>query len=179
MNSHRHIAQIVGACALAAVATACGSSSSSSTPAGPATSTSSATSPSAPATSSGSSSTGAQTTIKTNWETFFNASTPVSKRVTLLQDGSMFPTSVLAATGLAAQAKAQVLAVSNVTATQAAVKYTILLAGTPVPGLTNKAGVAVYQNGTWKVGVASFCGLLKLENGNKTSGLPAPCKSAV
>jgi hypothetical protein len=96
----------------------------------------------------------------------------------LLQDGSMFPSSVLAATGLAAQAKAKVLAVSNVTATQATVKYTILLAGTAVPGLTNKAGIAVYQNATWKVGVASFCGLLKLENGGKTSGLPAPCKTA-
>src|SRR5271165_6754043 len=103
MSSHRHIAQIVAACVLAAVATACGSSST------------------------GSSSTGAAATITTNWETFFDASTPVAKRVTLLQDGSMFPTSVLAATGLAAHAKAQVLAVTNVTSSQAKVKYNILL----------------------------------------------------
>jgi hypothetical protein len=88
----------------------------------------------------------------------------------------MFPTSVLAATGLAAHAKAQVLAVTNVTATQAKVKYNILLAGTPA--LKNEMGIAVHQDGTWKVGVASFCSLLTLENGNKTSGLPAPCKSA-
>ena len=44
--------------------------------------------------------------------------------------------------------------------------------------LANQAGVAVLQDGTWKVGLASFCGLLALENGGKTSGLPAACKSA-
>jgi hypothetical protein len=38
--------------------------------------------------------------------------------------------------------------------------------------------VAVKQDGTWKVGVASFCGLLTVENNGKTSGLPAACKSA-
>jgi hypothetical protein len=172
MNSYRHLAQLVVACAIAALATACGSNSTSSGP------TPSATTPSASATSGSPSPSGAAATITTNWETFFNAATPVSKRVMLLQDGSMFPASVLAATGLAAQAKAQVLGVSGVTATQATVRYTILLAGTAVPGLKNKAGIAVYQNGVWKVGAGSFCGLLKLENGGKTSGLPAPCTSA-
>ena len=112
---------------------------------------------------------GAAATITTNWETFFDASTPVAKRATLLQDGSMFPTSVLAATGLAAHAKAQVLAVTNVTSTQAKVKYNILIGGTPA--LKNEMGIAVHQDGTWKVGVASFCSLLTLENGNKTAGL--------
>jgi|SRR5271165_1933349 len=166
MDSHRHIAQIVAAGALAALATACGSSGTGSSTT-PASSTSSSTS---------SATTSAAAMIETSWETFFDAATPVSKRVSLLQDGSMFPTSVLAATGLAAEAKAKVLGVTNVTATQATVKYDILLGGTPA--LKNKTGIAVYENGTWKVGVASFCGLLTLENGGKTSGLPAPCKSA-
>ena len=43
---------------------------------------------------------------------------------------------------------------------QATVIYTAL-----VPGafeLTNLTGKAVYQNGTWKVGVRSFCGVLAL-----------------
>jgi len=44
--------------------------------------------------------------------------------------------------------------------------------------LPNQAGVAVLQGGTWKVGVASFCGLLTLENGGKSSSLPAACKTA-
>jgi hypothetical protein len=179
MNSHRHIAQIVAACALAAMATACGSSGtgSSTTPAAPASSTSAATTPAATATSSSpSSTTGAAAKIKTNWETFFDASTPVAKRVSLLEDGSMFPTSALAATGLAAQAKAKVTAVTNVTASQATVKYDIYLGTTDA--LPHQTGTAVFQGGTWKVGVASFCGLLTLENGGKTTGLPAPCTSA-
>jgi hypothetical protein len=37
----------------------------------------------------------------------------------------------------------------------------------------------VYSGGTWKVGVASFCRLLALEDGGKTSSLPAACKTAV
>ncbi len=59
---------------------------------------------------------------------------------------------------------------------QAKVIYTVL-----VPGafeLTNLTGRAAYQNGTWKVGVGSFCGVLALENGKKKSSLPAACKSA-
>jgi hypothetical protein len=36
----------------------------------------------------------------------------------------------------------------------------------------------VYSGGTWKVGVASFCSLLGLENNGNTSKLPAACKSA-
>jgi hypothetical protein len=56
---------------------------------------------------------------------------------------------------------------------QATVVYTVLLAGTPA--LSNQKGVAVYQDGTWKVGVASFCGLLTLENSGKT---PSVCKAA-
>ncbi len=176
MNTHRHIAQLAGACALVAGVAACGSSggsgnSSPSAPASPSSATSTAPSSSAPATGGP-----AAATIKTNWETFFNATTPVAKRMSLLQDGSQFPSSSLAATGLAAEANAKVLKVTNVTATSATVSYDILL-GTTV-ALPNQKGTAVYQNGTWKVGVASFCGLLTLENGGKSAGLPAPCKSA-
>jgi hypothetical protein len=53
--------------------------------------------------------------------------------------------------------------------------YNILVSGTPE--LKNQTGMAVLQNGTWKVSVASFCGLLTIENAGKTSGLPAACKS--
>jgi hypothetical protein len=37
---------------------------------------------------------------------------------------------------------------------------------------------AVKSGGTWKVGVASFCRLLALENRSKTSSLPAACRTA-
>ena len=60
--------------------------------------------------------------------------------------------------------------------TQAKVIYSILVGGTPA--LSNQNGVAVLQNGVWKVGDTSFCGLLIVENSGKTSGLPAACQSA-
>ena len=49
--------------------------------------------------------------------------------------------------------------------------------GIPSPAF-ELGGVAVLQGGTWKVGDASFCGLLTLENGGRASGLPAACHSA-
>lgn len=78
--------------------------------------------------------------------------------------------------GLASTASAKVTKVTVTSPTQAKVTYDILVSGTPA--LSGKTGVAVKQDGTWKVGVASFCGLLALENGGKTSGLPGPCKAA-
>jgi hypothetical protein len=153
---------------------ACGSSSTSSTP--PASSSSTpAASPSS--TSSGSSATAAdQKEITTNWEAFFNAKTPVAKRVSLLQDGSTFSSIIKsqAGSGLAAEATAQVTKVTLITTSEAQVTYDILVSGTPE--LKNQNGTAVLQDGIWKVGVASFCGLLTLENGGSTSSLPAACK---
>jgi hypothetical protein len=63
--------------------------------------------------------------------------------------------------------------VTLVSPTQAKVIYSIFVGGTPA--LPNQSGVAVLQNGTWKVGDQSFCGLLTVENGGKTSKLPPAC----
>jgi hypothetical protein len=57
--------------------------------------------------------------------------------------------------------------------TQAKVLYSILVSGTPE--LKNQPGVAVFQNGIWKVGDQSFCALLTLENSGKA---PSACASA-
>lgn len=185
MNSHRYASRLGGtlaAAALAATIAACGGSSSpgsaaSSPPATSAPMTSApATSSLAPSGSPGSSA--ATKAITTNWEAFFNAKTPVSKRIALLQDGSQFASVIRtqSGSGLAALATAKVTHVALTSATQAKVTYNILVSGTPE--LKNQSGTAVLQNGTWKVGVASFCGLLALENSGKTSGLPAACKTA-
>lgn len=165
MNVHRHIWGIVVLCALAGTLAACGGSSPSSSG-----SKSPSTTGSAPSTAQ------SIAAITTNWEKFFNAKTPVPTRQSLLQNGSQFPSATLAPTGLAAEASAKVLSVSNVTPADATVKYNVLL-GTSV-ALPNQTGQAVYQNGTWKVGTASFCSLLKLEAGNKTAGLPPVCKAS-
>jgi hypothetical protein len=167
--TRRVIASILLACMVGLGLAACGSSSSS-TP--KASSSSPAAKPSAPSTSS------AVSAITTNWEAFFNAKTPIPKRVSLLQDGSTFSSIIKsqAGSGLASKATAQVTKVTVITSSQAQVTYTILLSGTPE--LKNQTGSAVYQDGTWKVGVTSFCSLLALENGGSTSSLPAACKAS-
>jgi hypothetical protein len=176
MNTHRHISHMLAASALVALAAttaACGSSSPSSSTTPSTTPTTAA--PTSSATSSPSMNTAAATAaITTNWEKFFSAKTPVATRVSLLEDGSQFPSAALAPSGIAAEASAKVVKVTNVTPTQATVTYDVLLGTTPA--LTNKVGTAVYQDGTWKVGVGSFCGLLSLESGGK--GLPPACSSS-
>jgi hypothetical protein len=168
MNAYRSLAKIFAACALAAGIAACSSggsgNNSSSTPP---SSSSPATSSSAPAGS------GTAATITKNWETFFNGKTPVSTRVSLLQDGSQFPTASLAPSSLSSGASAKVLSVTGIGAASATVKYTILLDGTPA--LKNQVGTAVLQDGTWKVGIANFCNLLKLEG---FKPFPGVCKTA-
>jgi hypothetical protein len=168
VRSHRHISYILGSCALiglALAATACGSSGPSS----------SSTSP--PAATSPAAGGNAVAEITANWEAFFSAKTPVSQRVSLLQDGSQFQSviSAQAGSGLASQASAKVTKVTVTSPTQATVKYDILLNGTPA--LSNQTGTAVLENGSWKVGVTSFCGLLTVENSGKTTGLPAACQA--
>jgi hypothetical protein len=170
MVAPRKIQQIVLACALAAGVAACSSSGSNSGSGG-----SSAPASSAPASTSGGS---AASQIAANWTTFFNAKTPVAKRVALLQDGQKFATIIhsQAGAGLAASATAKVTKVTVTSPSRAKVTYSILIGGQPA--LANQTGVAVKEGGTWKVGLASFCGLLTLENNGNSSSLPSVCKTA-
>jgi hypothetical protein len=175
VNTRRFASWILLACVASAGIAACGSSgSSTSTPSS--SPSSSAAQPSASSTTSGVAAD--QKAIAANWTAFFNPKTPVAQRVALLQDGSQFASIIRsqAGGGLAASATAQVTKVTVITSAQASVVYTILLDGQPA--LKNQKGVAVNQDGSWKVGVSSFCGLLSLENGGKTSSLPAACSSA-
>jgi len=118
---------------------------------------------------------GAVAAIKKNWATFFNAKTPTSQRIALLQDGNMVAARLKTESqgNLAAAASAKVTHVTLTGTSQASVTYSILVAGQAV--LPNQQGVAIYEDGVWKVGLASFCALLKLENAGKSSGLPAAC----
>ncbi len=161
--------------------TACSSGSTSGT--SPSASATSPTgSPAASATPSASASaqptTGAAAiaAIKANWAAFFSSKTPISQRLALLQNGQQFAPVIQAQAkqALAQSATSKATAVTLGGTNQASVTYTILVGGTPA--LSGQHGVAVYQNGVWKVGVSSFCGLLKLENNGSTSGLPAACK---
>ena len=160
---------------LATAAAACSSSpspSSSSPPASSAPATSPTAAASTPATGAGASS-GATATIKANWEKFFAGSTPNSVRESLLQNGSTFAKTISGMSAMGASASAKVSKIQMTSSKQATVTYTVYLGGKPA--LPGAKGVAVLENGTWKVSDASFCELLTLQNGGKA---PAVCSSA-
>ncbi len=154
---------------LAAAMAGCSSSSSSSSVSHTASAAASTASASAASTAS------AVAQIRADWEAFFSGTTPAAKKIALLQNGQKYAAIIQAqaASGLAQSASAKVTAVHVISATQATVTYDIFLGGNPA--LSNQTGMAVYQDGTWKVGDASFCQLLALENGGKA---PAACSSA-
>jgi len=120
----------------------------------------------------------AESVIAAHWTAFFNPKTSVARRISLLQDGEQFAAVIRsrASSSLAAHASAKVISVTLVSATRAKVVYTLLEDGKPARA--NQLGVAVYQDGTWKVGVATFCSLLAMENGGRTSSLPTACKTS-
>jgi hypothetical protein len=151
-------------------------SSTSSQPTSPPSTPSSTSSTPTTGASEPASGAGAVTAITTNWAKFFNAKTPIPQRIALLQNGSDFAAVIHAQAGsvLAREATAKVTHVTLTGTSKAAVSYSILVGGKV--GLGGQSGVAVYQDGVWKVGVTSFCGLLKLENGGSSKGLPAACK---
>jgi len=158
--------------------TACssgGGNTTSATPTAPPASQSSTPAASGePATGSG-----AVAAIKKNWATFFNAKTPASRRISLLQDGAKLAGTIKTQSKnnpLAAGVSAKVSHVTLTGTNQASVTYSIFISGQPA--LPNASGIAVYQNGVWKVGLVSFCSLLKLENAGQSSGLPAGCKGS-
>lgn len=173
--SSRHVAAVLLASAGLVVSACSSSSSASSTASSPPVAP--PTSSSAPASSGSEPTTGpaAISAIKANWATFFNINTPTARRVALLQDGPALA-SVLAAQSKITLAQGSSAVAKTVTLTgtsQASVVYNILISGHLALG--HQVGVAIYQNGVWKVGLASFCGLLKLEATVSSLKLPAVC----
>jgi hypothetical protein len=160
---------ILLACVLGIGLAACGSSGGSGSAASSAPATSPAKGPSHNLST--------DAAISANWTAFFSAKTPVAKRISLLQNGQQFASIIQsqAGKGLASEASANVTGVEQLNPTTAKVVYDILLAG--VPALKAQSGTAVLQNGTWKVGVTSFCGLLITEAGGTAKGLPAACQT--
>jgi hypothetical protein len=160
--------------ALAAAVAACsGSSSSSSSSPAPAASTSAtaaAASTSAPVATNTS---GAVAQITANWEKFFAASTPVSEKVTLLQNGNLFAGAISGLMSLVSGLGSTVTGVTLNSPTSATVNYNLTASGSSL--LSGQTGTSVYENGVWKVGDASLCGLLKLVPGGSE---PAACSSA-
>jgi hypothetical protein len=186
MRSHRRVflPPVLAVLMTAAVA-ACGSSGSStpkassppaaSVPASVSTASASGSAGSAAGASEAATGAAAQAAIKSNWEAFFSGKTGAAKKISLLQNGQVFASVINAQAGssLSSSASAVVTSVTITSATQAKVVYDVLLGGQTA--LSKQSGVAVYENGIWKVGDASFCGLLGLENGGKA---PSVCSAA-
>jgi len=167
------LAVTVAACSSSSTTTASSPGSGSAAASSPATTGSSAPagSSSAPA---GNSAAVAQ--ITANWEKFFSSSTTAAQKAALLQNGSTFAAVIgtFLKLPLAAGIAAKVTKVAVTSSTMAAVTYDIVSSSgsSLLPGQT---GTAVYQDGTWKVGDASLCGLLKLIPGGS---VPSACNSA-
>jgi hypothetical protein len=165
------------ALALAASVAACSSSSSSSSSAASSSAAASSAAASSPAVASASATDNAAAVaeITANWEKFFSASTSTSERAALLQNGGAFAAAIsaLSKIPLASGISAKVTGVTVTSATTATVTYDIVAGSTSL--LTGQKGTAVYQDGTWKVGDPSLCGLFKLIPGGS---VPAACNSA-
>ncbi len=174
----RRIAAPALGLALAATMAACSSSSTSSAAGAPSSAASAASAPaSSAASSAGAGSTAdAAAQIKANWEKFFDASTPVTEKVKLLQNGAALESAIKAFANfpLASGIGAKVTNVTVSSATKAAVTYN-LTSSSGGALLSNQKGVAVYQDGTWKVGDESLCGLFRLIPGGT---VPSACNSA-
>lgn len=173
LRSRTRLLAVTAACAAASVA-ACSSSSATSAPATSAPAKSSAAAPMKPAPLTSPD----QKAIAANWTEFFNPKAPPAKRLALLQNASSLTSAMagMAKNPQAATSSAKVDAVTVTSPSTATVTYDILVSGTPA--LTKQPGEAVKQGGTWKVSDKSFCALLALQSGGKTSGLPSACKSA-
>jgi hypothetical protein len=110
-------------------------------------------------------------TITNNWEQFFSSKTDVAGKVRLMQNGEQFKPVIraFASNPLASNVSATVSSVTLQGPNKARVVYVVKFGGASLPKQT---GVAVRENGTWKVGDASLCKLIAL--GGTT---PSACKS--
>jgi hypothetical protein len=164
-------------CALAAGVAGCSVFENSSAPPAP-VAPSAGTVPTNVPGGSGNSTDAAETQVAANWTAFFSGQSSASKRESLVQDGPDFlPTIQAQGTNTISQSTvAKVTKVTLTSPTQADVSYSILLAGQPA--LPNQSGLAVLDNGVWKVSAVTFCSLLALENGGSKSGLPQVCQTA-
>jgi hypothetical protein len=156
--------------ALAAAVAACSSSSSPSSSPSPTATSAPAAPASSPATAS---TTAAAAEITTNWEKFFNSSTPNSQRTALLQNGTEFASAISSLIHLVSGLGATVTGVTVNSPTSATVTYNLTASGSSL--LKGQTGTAVYQDGVWKVGDATLCDLIKLVPGGSA---PAACNSA-
>lgn len=104
----------------------------------------------------------ARAEITANWEKFFRAASTIPEREALLENGSQYVAALTqrSTDPLQAQASAKVTMVEVTGPDRATVTYDVSLNG--AVALPGAQGVAVLQDGVWKVGAQSFCSLVSL-----------------
>ncbi|MFF3067284.1 hypothetical protein [Kitasatospora sp. NPDC057936] len=114
----------------------------------------------------------AKAEVTANWEKFFDPATPIADKARLLQNGDVLLPVLqsFSQDPRVGQVQAKVSDVTFTDATDATVTYALSLQGTVVE--PSASGQAVLDNGTWKVGRATLCGLLTQAAG--ASGTPIP-----
>lgn len=152
---------------VAVTAAACGGSSSGggTTPSS-APSSEPSTTPAAAATAPADP-TAAKAEITKNWELFFSSATNSATATGLLENGDQLGPALAKAQqedkASGGNRSAKVKKITFTSATNANVNYILHAGGTKL----NAAGVAVFQNGAWKVSQLTFCTLVELGNNGK------------
>lgn len=110
--------------------------------------------------------------ITTAFTDFFAGSSSAETKLQHLQDSANFAQVVdaQAGSGLSTSTTASVSAITGTAPGVASVTYTIEMGGSPV--LPDQTGVAVQEDGEWKVSASTFCDLLTLQNAGVA---PAEC----
>lgn len=114
----------------------------------------------------------AEEEIRRNWEKFFNPETPVDEKKKFLQNGELLGPALKAFSGdnRVGQVQAKVTDVTFTSPTEADVKFTVTLRG--ATALPDASGVAVEDDGTWKVSVKSLCALVQLSGDGSPPDIP-------
>ena len=112
----------------------------------------------------------AKTAIAANWENFFSPSESIQQREALLENGASYEQALIQRSNdpRQATASAKVKSVELTPPDRATVTYDVYL-GTTV-ALPDAQGVAVLQDGVWKVSGESFCALMTLASTDPVPG---------
>ncbi|MDX3536599.1 hypothetical protein PV721_19900 [Streptomyces sp. MB09-01] len=104
----------------------------------------------------------AKAQIEKTWATFFDPDTSFKEKAELLQHGEMLAVllGLFGADTDAPDTSVEITDITFTSPTEAEVTYDLLVSG--VPALEDSKGVAVLDDGVWKVSLKSLCGLIEL-----------------
>ncbi|MDG4864625.1 hypothetical protein P8605_41415 [Streptomyces sp. T-3] len=104
----------------------------------------------------------AEKEIKKNWEDFFDPKVKLKDKPALLENGDKMSEVIEGFSGdeRGQQVTAEVVDVEFTSPEEAKITYALALKGATV--LPKADGVAVLQDGTWKVSVKTLCGLIAM-----------------